>query len=443
MTTQKGQVVILIILALGIISFSIGLSLIKTGFRELVMGRSEVLSAKAFYVANSGIEEAFYQIGQNPSYGVLAPVSFDLVVGTGKAHVSVYGTEGEKTIESVGTDGRYVRKLKVGAKDTSLGPGFEHAIHAGQGGFELRNNTLIKGKNGTRANIYSNGSIKGAKSNCGNNSASKIDGSVWAVDKIGKLEENDSGVCITQDAHAGLLDYCYIQGSANSPLPPSANCPYDGQWIGSSPPDPLPLPEMGISILKNYLTAGGKIFSGDCILDGSGGPLDCSGGTGIIGEMIITGNLRKPSNVDFKVSGPIWIKGNVIFDSLGSVGLTPDITEVSQMVVVDGTIFSDSNVTFSSSGRAFLFLISTFAPEISEICDNPAITVSSNTNSVLFYATEGCVMVNSNATFHGAILGEKIRIESNSMVEYDPDLQLAIFGLSKTSSWQAISFEEE
>lgn len=442
MRNEKGQAAILIVFVLGMIAVLIGVSLTQTGFRESIMGRTEAESAKAFYVANSGVEEAFYQIGQDSSYGVSTPGTFDLMVETGQAHVTVYGTEDQKTIESVGTEGQYVRKLKVEVQNTSLKPGFEHAIHSGQGGFELRNNTVITGKNNTVGNVYSNSTVWGAK-DCKTPSASMVKGSVWAVGEITKLEKNDSGVCIAEDAYAGLLDYCYVKGSVNSPTAPSINCPYDGLWINKPAPDPLPLPAMGVDNLKNYLSSKGKFFSGDCILDGSGGPSDCSGGTNTIGETIIAGDLQKPSNIDIKISGPVWVQKNIIFNSLGSVGLTADITEVSQIVVVDGTILSDSNVAFGSNGTAFLLFVSTFVPSTPEICDNPAITISSNTNSVLFYATKGCVLVNANSIFHGAILGEKIRVENNSTVEYDPALQLAIFGLTKSGGWQTISFKEE
>jgi hypothetical protein len=40
-------------------------------------------------------------------------------------------------------------------------------------------------------------------------------------------------------------------------------------------------------------------------------------------------------------------------------------------------------------------------------------------------------------------LGRGIRVDNNSNVEYDPDLQSAIFGLTKTGGWQVLTFKEE
>lgn len=475
MINEKGQAAILIVFVLGMISILISLSLTETGFKESIMGRTDVASAKAFYVANSGVEEAFAQIGRNPDYQGAGTQNFALVVGEGQAQVTVSGTEDQKTIKSVGTNGAFVRKLNVEIQNTSLKPGFDHAIHAGQGGFELNQNSIITGYdyiNNERVdgNVFSNRSVlgdstahdddgcKGKLTGSGHSpgSSSWIFGSVWAVENIDRLTENpNSGMCISGEAHANQLKYCFVEGNRVSLNTPEEGCsdPGSGPYVPVPPPYPTPhpLPEMGVANLKDYLLGRGKVFSGDCILDGSGGPSDCSEGTNIIGNMIIAGNLRKPSNVNIKISGPVWVQKNVIFDSLGSVGLTADITEVSQIMVVDGTILSDSNVVFGSNEAAFLLFISTYAPESTpppepesaEFCEPPAIRLSSNTNSVLFYATNGCVVVTPNSTFHGAILGEKIVVDNNSTVEYDPALQSAIFGLTKSGGWQVISFKEE
>ena len=64
---------------------------------------------------------------------------------------------------------------------------------------------------------------------------------------------------------------------------------------------------------------------------------------------------------------------------------------------------------------------------------------------MLFYATVGCVEVNTGTAvggFKGALLGEAIRVKNNTVIEYDPDLQTTIFGLSSTGGWQTLSFEE-
>lgn len=458
----------LIIFVLGMITLSIGLTLVKTGYGESLMGRRTASSLKAFYAANSGVEDAMSRI-QNPSYVFLAkgdtvPYTFDLDDTTAK--VKIYGTDREVTIESQGKYNNYLRKIKVVAQNTSSKPGFGNAIHADQGGVELEGTTVIKVLEGFPGdgNVYSNSYIKGTKNDydtkkekC-SQSSSAVNGSAWAVEIIDKLESTDSGVCITKDAYSVSLNYCFVKGNVNSPSAPNpATCQYLGTYTVEDAPEKKDLPDMGIDILKNYLTARGKVFNGNCTLDGSGGPSDCSAGTYKLGEIKINGNLTinpKDPNKEIQVTGPIWVTGNLIIESNTSIGLDKSITEVSQLVVVDGTVLSNAGVKFGFNQdpfdinkAAFLLFISTVAkaPGPTDICDkdNYAVRLFSNTNSVLFYAVNGCVLVNANGTFQGAILGKKIRVITNSTVAYDPRLQNAIFGLTKSGGWQILSFKEE
>jgi len=450
---QKGQAALLSIFLLGLISLLIGVSLLKTSYDASIRGRSGVNSLKAFYSAQSGVEEAMLQI-QTHDFGYPGPDSFNIAIGEGSADVNVYGSENQRTIESTGYFGKYLRRIKVIMQNTQIKPGFSNAILAGQGGVVLRNQTLVTSKDGSGGNVYSNTYIRGAKNDyipltgdC-KNSASKIDGSAYAVEIIDKLAVTDSGVCVLKEAHSGSIDYCWVKGDVFSPLTPSpVTCPFAGLWTNEDAPLEIALPDMGVDILKNYLSSKGDVFSGNCLADGSGSSHDCTNGTLELGNIIITGDFEKPSNIDIDISGPVWVKGNVIFNSQGTVGLTSEITEVSQIFVTDGTLISDSNVVYGSNGNAFLLFISAFDPGVDsqDVCNDgvtPAIEISSNSNSVLFYSMHGCIQINANSVFHGAILGEGIRVDNNSTVEYDPALQSTIYGLTKEGGWQALSFEE-
>lgn len=464
MNKQKGQAAILIIFILGMVSILVGLSLAQTGFGESIMGRTETASAHAFYLANSGVEDAFYRINHGFGEG-----SYDFDLENGHVDVTITSVpekEDHKIIETTGTHQNYVRKIRVEAKNTSLLPGFAHAIHAGLGGAELRNNTVVTGMDGEPGNIFSNSFVKGAKNaydfkndEC-HNSASAVWGSVWAVGEIMKLAENDTGVCIMEEARAGSLVECFIKGNSYS-LDDSQtpNCDSLGGWEKAEDPlDPEPLPNMGVDELEKRFKEEnwGTPWPGDCVIDG--GISDCSEGDNVIGDMIIQGDLIKPSNTDLYFSGPVWVEGKIILNSLGTVSPEADPKiKVSQLIVAEEQIQVDSNIIFDpyinpelaeGENKIFLLFISEYDPTVedptlTELCDDPSISLSSNTESVLFYATEGCVEITANSTFYGAILGERILVDNNSTVEYDPDLQTAIFGLTTTGGWQTISFKEE
>lgn len=448
---QKGYAALLIIFVLGMVSVLIASSLLATGYGESLMGRTTNSSLKAFYAANSGVEDAVFKIRTIPNFGVSSTQNFTLPVDTASAAVTVTGSQSTRQITSVGTFGVYARKIVTTVQNTSVTPGFIYAIQAGTNGIEIDQQSSVKATSGD-GNAYSNGYIAGAKSDtqagaC-KNSASAIFGSVWAVTNVDKLANNDKGPCVTKDASANSLNYCHVFGKRNAPSAPSGNCD-GGTYVNTPAPTPIPLPDMNIQGLKNYLTNKGTTFSGDCTADGT--LTSCGGVTNTVGNLIITGTLTVPSNKTLTVSGPVWVKGNIIFNSNVIIALA---NTIGQMVITDGIITSNSNVTFGGGGTAFLLFLSTYNPypspsptptpgPSSAFCNTPAITVQSNTNDVLFYAPVGCVSVSSNSTFNGAILGEKIVVNNNSTVNYDPNLANAIFTINGPGGWQIQSFAEQ
>lgn len=453
MKNNKGVASILIVFVLGMVALFIGVSLLKTSFADNIISRQRVESNSAFYLANAGIEEAIYQLSlTSGNFGFPNPESLNLSLGEGNIKVTVSGSADERNIVSVGEENGFIRKINVTVQNTTLKPGFANAIHAGAGGIELRNQTLVTSIDGSGGNIYSNSFVKGAKNDftvltgeC-KNAASIVDGSVWAHKEVDKLSNNDSGICVVGEIHANDLNYCFAKTNLFSPNIPSPSCTTFGNYTNDPAPEIIPLPNMGVDNLKSYLNNKGITFSGNCIADGSNNSTDCTFGTLELGNIVITGDLNKPSNVNLKIKGPVWVKGDILFDSLGSIKPRSDITEISQIIVSDGVIRSESNVAYGKNVNAYLLVISTYNPEAPSqdlVCNDiytPAIIINSNSESVLFYAMNGCIKVNANSQFYGALLGEGIRIDNNSNVEYDPDLQTALFGLTKDGGWKIVSY---
>jgi hypothetical protein len=449
---NQGFAAVLTVFVIGLCSILVGASLTFVSYQGSIMSRAEVDSSQAFYAAQAGIEEGFSQILRNATYGNPGPAGYSFAVGNADVTFSITGSDSERTIASIGSFGNHVRRISVVARNTSVHPGFLQAVHAGQGGFEMRHNTLITGKGGTTGNVYSNSYVKGAKQDFTSgtyvckNAASKINGSVWAVGAVERLASTDDGICVVEDIRAGSLLNCAAAGNLFGPAAPASGCTAKGSYTFEPAPAPLDLPDMGIGDMKDYLTGQNNIFNGNCVADGSGSASDCTYGTGKLANQIITGNLIKPSNLTLTIAGPVWIQGNATFDSNGGVNIDPAAT-VSQLTVVDGRIISNSNVTFASNGTAFLLFVSTLDPGVPPtdpgFCTIPAITIASNSQSVLFYAQKGCVSITSNSTFKGAVLGEKILLENNSTIEYDPALSAAVFGLTASGGWQTLSFTED
>jgi len=449
-TNEQGVAALLTIFVLGLLALLMGVSLVKTGYASSIRGRAQAATLAATYIAESGVEEALMKVQKNGA-GYPSEYSFTLVVGSGQVEVKINGTdENQRIIESVGIYKNHVRRLKVEVQNTSVMPGFINAIHAGNGGVELDGNTEVRGKDGVPGNVYSKSYIKGkSKENTATgckNSASAIYGSAWAVGEIDSLSPG-SGVCITEDASATQLNSCYVHGSQFSPNSPLSCGGGISSYVDSIPIKDLP--DLGVDKLKDYLTSKGNVLTGNCRITGSGDAGDCLGGTASLGDIKIEGDLviDPDPGVTVFLTGPLWVTGNLVINSNSRI--SPQSTYLSQLTVVDGKITSSSNVTYNKNVDAFLLFISTYLSGANStdpaFCANPAVSLSSNNESVLFYATVGCVEVNTGTAvggFKGALLGEAIRVKNNTVIEYDPDLQTTIFGLSSTGGWQTLSFEE-
>lgn len=445
MKKQKGFAALLTIFILGMVSILVASGLVLTGYNESQMARSGASGVSAYYVANSGVEEAMYKLGFDSSY---SGGSVNVDHGTVQVTVSSSGDPKERTIDSVGTLGSYVSRIRAVVKYTSLIPGIDYAVWGGDGGVEMDNNTTIVG------GVYSNAFIKGAtsqkfKSDDSCSGTAFINGTATASAEITHLDGDGNGVCIQNDVYAQTLDRCHINGVPNAVNPLSADCDSPHALVPiPTPPPPIPLPDMNIEFLKN--TVQKNTYIGDCIIGSTVGCYSMVSGVATIGDIYITGNLIKPNATNLNFSGPVYVEGNIDFGSNSTVGLDASIDKgVSQITVAKGKIISAANISYATRTvfghpKMFLIFISDRDPPAGPLCDDPSIELHSNSNSVLFYATQGCVYLTttSSTAYTGAILGKKIKLINNTTLVYDPTLREAVFGITKGGGWQIASFRQ-
>jgi hypothetical protein len=446
---EEGATSLLVVFLLSMVGVIIGVSLVKTGYYESIMGKSINYSAKAYYAANSGLENAIREIAlKPPEFGNPGPdyINFDLDGVDVKTKVT--GDENQKTIEAIGTYfinlTKYSRKIEATIINTSITPDFSDAVYGGFGGVYLDNNTVVSNLDpAENGNVYSRSFIKG-KNNDNNgllckNSSSAVYGNATAVGSIGKWGDSDKGVCITENAYAGRLEECFVAGDAEAQLI-SANCEIRGTSNTLVlPPEEKGIPNIGVDAIASYL-ASKEQYDGNCEVGGNP-DLDCTNGTGILGDITINGDLKIIQNSSLLISGSILINGNVDIQSNSTIGLVG--TSTSRVVISRGKISSASNVTYSSYDNVFIIFIST--DDSSGLsCDSggAAIEVSSNDQSVLFVATKGCILVRANQTFRGAIYGEAISLSNNSQVLYNPELSNLVLNISDDGGWLLVSFKE-
>lgn len=441
---NEGFAALLVVFVLGLASIFVASGLIVTGYNESVMSRTAGFGDKAFYEANSGMEDAIYKLNA----GISGPTGFTTTMASGSAAVTISGTGKERQVTSVGTAGSYVSTVQATLENTSVKPGFLYALQANNNGIEIDHNTDIRSLTGD-ATVFSNGYIAGdnnaTQGGTCKGSASAVFGNAYTVGAMEKTT-GGSGLCVSKDAIASAYNYCYVFGKRRTAA--SGNCP-GGSVVADPVPTPVPLPDMNIPGLKSFLTNQGTTYSGNCVVNGTSA---CSGGAAkTIGNVIITGTLTIPSNTTMTVTGPVWVQGAIIINSNVMINLTGP---AGKIVVTDSTITVDSNVSSANVGVAYLLLISTYtvypAPSptptpgvTSPFCSTPAITLSQNTSNILFFAPNGCISIESNATFVGSVVAEKIIVDSNSHVTYDPNLVNAVFNTTTAGGWQILRFSRK
>lgn len=470
MNRNRGFAALLIIFILGMVSILVASGLILTGYNESQMARSGASGTSAYYAANSGVEDAIYKLNFLTGFAASTATTDRTYTIPGtliKPVVTVAhdpSSSKQRIIDSVATIGPFVSHIHAIVKNTIVTPGFLFALQAGNGGIEMEQQSLISGASGADGDIYSRGDIKGKDNNHNGagecqNSASAIAGTARARGSIDQLA-GGSGICVSKDVYADDLKFCFVTGTRNYYTQVNnANCSGIVTPANKITPTPTPidLPDMGIDSLKTTLQDHGTIWTqngGNCNADGSNGSWDCTKGTKILKNYIIPGTLiiDPPTHQTITIEGPVWVKGDVTIKSNSSStipSIKPGNVAYSQMMVVDGKITSDSGVTFGTGGGGTIFLlfISTFAPAApyADLCDTPAMTIHSNTFSVLFYATQGCaeVITTASTAYQGALLGEKIHVNNNTNVIYDPKLQGANFATTALSGWQIASFRQD
>ena len=212
---MKGQISLIVVFALGMMGIVVGVAVGGFGAGRIIQTQAEADSDKAYYAAQSGIEELMVRLRSHHNFG--AEWSLEEALDNGAVYAAtISGDLNSKVATATGKWKEFTRKLEVQVASSSSKTSFLFAVQAGEGGFELEKNTTIKGIDNQPGNVYSNGDVLGESLAAGT-SGSKILGEVWAVGKISGIKDDSSGgVYITGDAHANQVIRCRVLGSVEA-----------------------------------------------------------------------------------------------------------------------------------------------------------------------------------------------------------------------------------
>lgn len=442
---NKGQAVLIVVFGLGMMAVLSALVFAFFGSKTVMRQTSLIESGKAYYAAQSGIEELMIRLRSHHNFGDEWDMAYQLDNGA-VVYATISGDLNTKIATATGIFKDFTRRLEVEVASSSSKTSFLFAVQSGVGGFELEKNTEIRGKWGRQGNVYSNGDILG-ESLLSGNTGSKVLGDVWAVGKISGLTGDTSGgVYITGNAVANQLLRCAVEGDVEAPVAPTSGCSYKGEYRAAEKPESMPMEAVDIEFWKQQ-AAQAAIWPGNCVIDKGGGVNDCSGTGKRLGPVKVEGSLTINSGANLTLAGPVWVEGDMTINSNVDIRIDDSLGIEGVVVVVDypgnrfgrGKILTSSNVDFfeTAAGGPAVF-VSTNTEDNCQV--NPAVKVSSNTSTVVFSAPDGCIYFNANSFVRG-VLAKKVHLSGNSAIEYDPRLATVILKTG-LGGWAVTNFRE-
>ena len=254
---------------------------------------------------------------------------------------------------------------------------------------------------------------------------------------IDSMNVGESGV---GNAHANTIidsviaGNAYYQNISNTTIGGTAN-----QVDTDPPPLNPPLSQANLDQFKADGDSGGTcgIFDG-CDTDGNFILINQEIATS--GPKQITGLFRLENQSKFIMTGNIHINGDAHFKNNCVVRLNPSsYGEKSGVIIVDGNIDIDNRCQFLGSGdpNSYIAIIST-SPNITS---PPAIRVNNSTMGAIFYAAEGSITVENNAEVK-EIFGHKVKMENNSVINYESGLANVNFSVGPEGGWSIESWRE-
>lgn len=432
--TKKGNAWVGIILLMSFL-ITLGLALTTDAVVTITQSKKAAQTLIAQSLCDAGIEKAVWKLN-NTGGGYIGETDLDL--GTGIIDIEITNIDNEnKNIlvtsyvpSKISPKTKRTIRAKITAEKNESGLAFHYGIQVGELGLEMSNNAKVIG------NVYSGGNIRGGNgsqifgavslSGIGN----KIDGIEVGCDEpdddnLGN-DGGDLSLCpVDGDIHSHAIYNSYIHGDAyyfsNTYL---INSIIEGTlYPGSETSEPIGLPMSAndIDLWKSWAESGGT-YSGNYVLDGNSV-------TESLGPKKIDGNMTATNLSHLTLTGVVWVTGDLVLSQNAIIGMDPSFGPSSTIIVVDGTITTENNVVINGSGNSdsYIMLLST------SISD-PAINVANNSDSVVYYASDGYIDVANNAKIR-SITAKGINLKNGAIVQYDSGLANANFSAGPGGSW--------
>ena len=430
---QSGAAMLIAVVFFLFISLAIISGLVSPTVREFRNASVNLNSKQAYFLAESGSEDALYRIMKNLTIAGSETLTLNNNSATTTITTSGLNT---KQISTLGNVSNYQRKTAV-TLSTGAGVGLNYGVQSGNGGFTLSGGSKIIG------NVYSNGSIQasqgvqitgtaiaaGATSYIGDGTGSPYMGTVV----VGSGGVGDAWAYKVLGANVAGNLYCqlpatYPTGSYNNKACNTSK--------GIPPAQSMPFTEDNITAWKNAASLGGTITGAtNCHGGYSGGncTVDYAGAT--FGPGKITGNLTVNGGGTLTLTGTLWVVGTVTVTGGGKIKLPANYALNSETIISDNTVSINGGGSLGSGNpNSYLFIVSTSN-------SSNAINVTGGAGAIAVDAQNGTVNLSGSASLN-AVIGKNITATGGSIITYQQGLASPSFQSGPSGSWVVGSWGE-
>jgi hypothetical protein len=431
---QKGAAMLIVVVFFIFISLAVMSGLVVPSVREFKISSETLNSKKAYFLAESGIEDAVYRIKTNKTIGTSETIYLDSSSTT--TSITIPGSN-QKEIISLGDVLNLKRRMGL-ILQSGAGVGFNYGIQAGEGGFTLTGGSKVTG------NVYANGNIQastgvqitGTAVAAGNSSyIGDIGNTYVGTVVVGSGGVGDAWAYNIRGANVAGNLYCQI-GTKNN-----KNCDISH---GIPPTEPLPFTQENIDTWKAEGTAGG-IITGSTNCPGGSSDGNCvvnyKGAT--FGPGKITGNLTVNGGGTLTLTGTVYVAGTITVSNGAKVKLPSNFSQYSATLISDSYVtLSGGSYTGSGSSGSYLFVVSTSTCPIGAECSGkPAINVTGGSGTIAVVAQDGTVSLNGGISINAAI-GKTINVSGGANVFYETGLASPSFQNGSTGGWNVMEWKE-
>lgn len=449
---NRGAALITAVMFFVIISVTVAIGMSSPVVREYIGVREFEKSKGAYYLSETGSEDAMYRIMNLDTIDAQEIVTLD-----GNTATTTITTVSaiKKTISSIGDILFNTRRVKSTLTVVS-GASFNYGVQAGDGGVYMKSTSSITG------NLYSAGPVCGGGkigSFCLNGS-SATDNIVTGTVLVATTTANGVITNITNQGTATMYaNKIYSSIIASTTVTCNTisgsnrgSCTY--LW-GTQAPAELPIQRPQIESWEAAATAGGVITQAECtaeleedgsyeytyIIDSSRnlGPLEIQCDLGIVGA-------TSGSGPTITLTGPVWVKGKIDISGYLTVRVDPSLTGqgLSMVMIADNpddrlgsssVEVEDYHPIFEGAGaNSWVMLLSENSAASQGISEEAIKLEDGVTGAIILYARLGTIYLR-NTTSVREVTGYKISLDGSSSVIYESGLQNVLFNSGPGGAW--------